>query len=86
MQCFKPAVKKQKEKKVCVCGCVCVCVCVCWGGGVVLAARQTGGIITSASDIGENFIFHLTIYNSAVKAVVHLNLNLTLLIKREFEK
>ena len=80
MQCFKPAVKKQKEKKVCV------CVCVCAGGGVVLAARQTGGIITSASDIGENFIFHLTIYNSAVKAVVHLNLNLTLLIKREFEK
>lgn len=80
MQCFKPAVKKQKEKKVCV------CVCVCAGGGVVLAARQTGGIIASASDIGENFIFHLTIYNSAVKAVVHLNLNLTLLIKREFEK
>ena len=76
MQCFKPAVKKQKEKKVCVCVCVCVCV----------AARQTGGIIMSASDIGENFIFHLTIYNSAVKAVVHLNLNLTLLIKREFEK
>lgn len=74
MQCFKPAVKKQKEKKVCVCVCV----------GV--AARQTGGIIMSASDIGENFIFHLTIYNSAVKAVVHLNLNLTLLIKREFEK
>ena len=74
MQCFKPAVKKQKEKKVCVCVCV----------GV--AARQTGGIIMSASDIGENFIFHLTIYNSAVKAVVHLNLNLTLLIKREFAK
>ena len=74
MQCFKPAVKKQKEKKVCVCVCVCV------------AARQTGGIIMSASDIGENFIFHLTIYNSAVKAVVHLNLNMTLLIKREFEK
>lgn len=74
MQCFKPAVKKQKEKKVCVCVCV----------GV--AARQTGGIIMSASDIGENFIFHLTIYNSAVKAVVHLNLNMTLLIKREFEK
>ena len=75
MQCFKPAVKKQKEKK-------CVCMCV----RVVLAARQTVGIIMSASDIGENFIFHLTIYNSAVKAVVHLNLNLTLLIKREFEK
>ena len=74
MQCFKPAVKKQQEKKVCVCVCVCV------------AARQTGGIIMSASDIGENFIFHLTIYNSAVKAVVHLNLNMTLLIKREFEK
>ena len=74
MQCFKPAVKKQKEKKVCVCVCVCV------------AARQTGGIIMSASDIGENLIFHLTIYNSAVKAVVHLNLNLTLLVKREFEK
>lgn len=33
-------------------------------GGFVLAARQTGGIIMSASDIGENFIFHLTIYNS----------------------
>ena len=71
--------------------CVCVCVRVCGGGGgggggVVLAARQTDGIIMSASDIGENFIFHLTIYNSAVKAVVHLNLNLTLLIKREFEK
>ena len=79
MQCFKPAVKKTKRKKsVCVCVCMCVCVCV--------AARQTGGIIMSASDIGENFIFHLTIYNSAVKAVVHLNLNLTLLIKREFEK
>ena len=66
---------------------MCVCVCVCGGGGGgVLAARQTGGINMSASDIGENFIFHLTIYNSAVKAVVHLNLNLTLLIKREFEK
>lgn len=65
---------------------MCVFVCVFVGGGVVLAARQTDGIIMSASDIGENFIFHLTIYNSAVKAVVHLNLNLTLLIKREFEK